>query len=166
MVKAGQVLWSDDGLALAELGTLTVYLMAQPLTMERLGPMRRQGEQQHARFGTHCAALTIAENSAITDMPRAVRHEAAKIVRDLATDVSATVLEGSGFKAIAGRAIITGVRMLSGKSANVKIFADVDSALEWLVPRVPAPDGVERVEAAAAAGLITRARAAIQRNAR
>ena len=164
MVETGRVLWSDDGLALAELGTLTVYLMAQPLTMQRLEPMRRQGEQQHARFGTRCAALTIAETGAIADMPREVRHEAAKIVRDLATDVSATVIEGSGFRAIAGRAIITGVRMLSGKSANVKIFADVDSALNWLAPRVPASDGVERVDVVAAAGLIARARAALKRH--
>jgi hypothetical protein len=160
---AGRVVWSDDGLALAEIGAPTVYVVAQPLTMQRLEPMRQAGERQHARFGSKCASLTVIETGAIADMPTDLRKEAAKIVRELATEVQTTVLEGSGFKAIAGRAIMTGVRLMSGRRASGKIFADVDSALAWLVPRVPAVDSTQRVDAPAAAALIARARAAIKR---
>jgi hypothetical protein len=163
MSDSGRVVWSDDGLALAEIGALTVYVMSKPLTMQRLEPMRQAGERQHARFGSKCASLTVVESGAIAEMPKELREEAAKIVRELATDVQTTVLEGSGFKAIAGRAIMTGVRLMSGRRANEKIFADVDSALAWLVPLVPAVDPTQRVDAPAAAALIARARAAIKR---
>jgi hypothetical protein len=137
MEGSGRVLWSDDGLAVAELGTLSLFLIAQPLTIPRLQQMRRLGEDHNARFGSHRASLSIGEPSAIMDMPKPVREQASLMLRELSSEFSACVLEGGGFKATAGRAIITGLWIMSGRVRSNRVFTDLDAAAAWLVPRIP-----------------------------
>jgi hypothetical protein len=164
MDGSGRVVWSDNGLAVAELGTLSLFLIAQPLTLPRLQQMRRIGEDHHARFGSHRASLSIGEPSAIMDMPKPVREQASLMVRDLSSEISAAVLEGGGFKAVAGRAIITGLWLMAGRAGSNKVFTDLDTATAWLAPRIPpAGDGEAPISIATLDKLVESARAAIKR---
>jgi hypothetical protein len=94
-----------------------------------------------------------------------VREQASVMLRELASEFSASVLEGGGFKAIAGRAIITGLWLMSGRNSSNKVFTDLDAAAAWLVPRIPrAGDGADAVSAATILRLVEDARVAIKRD--
>jgi hypothetical protein len=162
MAEAGRVAFSDDGMAMAELGTLSLYVIAKPLTLERVLKMRTLGDEHNARFGASRASMTVAEPAAVHDMPKEIREAAAKIVRELPVVIKATVIEGGGFRAVAARAIVTGVHLLSRRGGQDRIFGDVDTAMDWLVPRLPAAPGVS-VDIPALAELIARARGAVRR---
>jgi hypothetical protein len=157
----GRIFWHDDGVAIADLGCVAVVVVAQPITLPRLGEMWRHGEEHVKLFGKERIGYTVVESNAVADVSKEVRNEMSRMVREMPATVSATVIEGGGFKAIAGRAIVTGLMLVAGRNTKHKIFADTTQAMSWLAPQLPV--GNERVDPIELGKLVDRARAAILR---
>jgi hypothetical protein len=164
MADGGRIFWHDDGVAIADIGCVAVVVVALPITMARLREMWRHGEEHSKLFGKERIGYTVVEPNAVADVSKEVRNEMSRMVRELPATMSATVIEGGGFKAIAGRAIVTGLMLVAGRNANHKIFGDTTQAISWLAPQLPV--GNERVDAVGLNKLVERARATIERPAR
>jgi hypothetical protein len=164
MANEGRIFWRDDGIAIGDMGCVVVVVVAEPITMQRLREMWRHGEEHIKEFGKGRIGYTVVEPKAVADVSKEVRNEMSRMVRELPASVSATVIEGGGFRAIAGRAIVTGLMLVARRNANHKIFPDTTQAMSWLAPQLPV--GSQGVDPVGINELVERARAAIQRPAR
>jgi hypothetical protein len=154
------VLWADAGAAMAQHQNLTVLVVRQAMTLERLELLRRTTEDVVKTYGTRRARLTVVEAAAVTDVSKEVRDASAGLLRAFPAHSTATVVEGGGFRAIAGRSIMAGLTLISGQRSNNRIFGDATEAAHWIAGRLPKPDGARPLLPHDASALIAMARAA------
>lgn len=159
MARATHV-FSDDGLAVSALDNVTILVFARESSRMRLRTIRRHCEAHAARHGDRTAAITVVEPAAMS-APDEVREESANLTRDYPCVATATVLEGSGFKVVAARAVMTGIFLLARKTGN-KLFSTVPEATEW-VSRTMAGAQLRVSSAADLAAAVEETRRAIKR---
>lgn len=157
MSGGARILWSDDGAGMAQIERLSIFLFRQVINMERIGHIRRNSEVIFRRYGTERGTLTVVEGAAVADVSKEIRAASADMMRDFPSLYTATVIEGRGFRAVAGRAIVAGMSLLAGHRAKQKMFDDVAEAAGWLVPLVPAGD--EPIDVAATVAVVDSLRA-------
>ncbi len=137
-----EVMWTHGGAAMGLRHNLTIFVLRDPLTLEHVRRLRRATGPVFARFADKRATLIVVEPSAVADVAKEVREAAADQIRSFPTTVAATVIEGTGFRAVAGRAIVAGILLLSQSRSTTKVFDGVDDAARWMAVRVPVPQGV------------------------
>lgn len=121
---AGEVFWSDDGMAIGWLGAAFVTVLRRPMELRHTKEMRRAA----VRFNelvTISSSLTVLELGAFRNVSDEVRREIADIMKLYPTLGTATVVEGTGFKAATGRTIMAGIYLLSRPPYPQKIFDSV-----------------------------------------
>ncbi len=96
--------------------------------------MRRVAELfRAADIPEHVGMLTIIDENATMPDSNARRHGAEFLARNGDRIVaSAVVHEGSGFKAAAVRAVVTGLSLLARQSFPHRVFPAVQPAAKWL----------------------------------
>jgi hypothetical protein len=128
-----RILVVAEGTALARMGKMTVCIMRQPPTVRAISLIRKETMKLRAEAPDGWMAFSIVEAGAIGNIPDEVRQATTALMRDYAATVSVTVIEGSTFKAIAARAIMSGLHALS-RSRNVqKYFAETRAAVDWML---------------------------------
>jgi hypothetical protein len=156
----GIVTFSDEGGAYAERGNVTAFVVRREMTMPRLRRLRREAERVHARYGAERVSITVIEPTAISDVQKEVREESADLVRTFPSVLMVTIVEGGGLRAVAARAILSGMTLIA-KGRAAKIFDDVVTAMTWIEPRVPPVAGVKPPSARELVELVAEARRAI-----
>jgi hypothetical protein len=68
-----------------------------------------------------------------------VRHYLEGMLERLPIRSLAYLVEGTGFKSAAVRAILVGLGLLHRKGYPTKVFVELDSALAWLLPGATLP---------------------------
>jgi len=125
----------DRGLALATTGNAFISVWREPSTLERLQQVRRVEQELVDRCKDGIIVLTV-----LTDSSAATRagepEEASKLAKHFAptTRAHAYVIEGTGFRAAALRAVIAGVNALFRPGHPTRVFDGADQAIRWLVP--------------------------------
>jgi hypothetical protein len=163
MSDGTRLLFSDDVIAVTQHDRLTLWVLAKPITVTHLEQLSKFSAENFERWGRDRATFTVGEGPSITEVSKETRQAAGKMLRQYKANTSATVLEGGGFKAVAGRAIITGMMMIAGGGNSHKIFSDLQKAVDWMAPRVPSSGGGEGVDPDELYHLIERTRAAVKR---
>jgi hypothetical protein len=154
------VCFADDGVALATHGRVAACVFRAPLTLERLRRLRLESEPIQLRFGIERVNLTVVEPSAVGSLPDDVRKESAALMREFPATMTATVLEGAGFRIAAARAILSGLTLLAGERQRRRMFESVADAAAWVEERNVA--GTPEMTAGAVATLVQRARSALK----
>jgi hypothetical protein len=152
------VWYADAGCAVATRGNLFVNVMREAQTLERLREVRRHIERHVAAWGEHTISISVLEPGATAQAPREVRDETAAITRDYRSIAAAIVIEGSGFRAAAVRAVVAAIYLVSRSPYPHRIVESVDDGARWLRQmaeraghaRVGAVEIVEAVAAARA----------------
>jgi hypothetical protein len=107
--------------------------------MERLQMVRRQQLRLLGRFPGGIASLTVIEQRVFLDPIGAKeRAEAAAIAKEMAphTRAIAYVVEGSGFRTVTTRMILTGVNMVARPEHPVKVFDNPVAGAEWIATQL------------------------------
>jgi hypothetical protein len=122
--------FSDAGATFANAANMSVFVFRAPMTVALLRALRQEVARLHQQYGGERASITIIESGAMVSPDDTVRTEAAALQRDFSSALDATVLEGSGFRAAAVRAVMSGLLLLSGRSSMRRTYASLDAALE------------------------------------
>jgi hypothetical protein len=135
----------DGGFALATAGSVFINVWREPSTLAQLELLR----EHEAALVEHEAAgvimvLTVLLPSAFTLGTRE-RKEVDALARQFApsTRAHAYVIEGSGFRTAAVRALVAGINLITRTGGLTKVFEDTVHAAEWL-EAVAAPEQVVR----------------------
>jgi hypothetical protein len=143
---------SDRGLALATAGDAFISVWREPSTLARLERLRQIEQALVDRCKGGIVVLTVMiDSSAAT---KAGEPEAAsKLAKHFAptTRAHAYVIEGSGFRAAALRAVIAGVNAISRPGHPTRVFDRATDAIEWLAPYGQAIDAATLTAALAEA---------------
>jgi hypothetical protein len=148
--------FSENGLAFATYANVGVVVIRQPLSIAKVRRLRQEVEQLHQQFGHARTMLTIVESAAVASPDNELRSEFAAIARELPAAQNVIVLEGSGFRMAAARAIMNAMALLSGNASKQHTFVSVEPALEAIVEHGRVP-GLTHEDLAA---VVTTARAA------
>lgn len=125
----------DRGLALATVGNAFISVWKEPSTLERLERVRRVEQALVDRCADGIVVLTVMTDSSAAT--KAGEPEAAsKLAKHFAptTRAHAYVIEGSGFRAAALRAVIAGVNAISRPGHPTRVFDAASEAIRWLAP--------------------------------
>lgn len=116
-----------------------VVTVSVEITMSGIDAITRAMARLQRRFGTVCA-FSITDRQSSGGIDPACRQGLIELSRKYTHILSgtATVLEGSGFRATALRSLVTAVHLASASSHPAKVFASVQPALEWLASTQPA----------------------------
>jgi hypothetical protein len=150
------VLARDPGFALAQCRHAFVSVWTQPSTIDSLSAVRQCEESLAREAPDGLVVLTVMTGTAFAIGTRE-REEAQRLAQrfDKTTQAAAYVIEGSGFRAAAMRAVLAGLQLLARTSHPVRVFSDVPTAVEWLGGRARPPiapdDLADTVEQARAA---------------
>jgi len=116
------------GYSFAIYDTLFVQLWHATATLEGVRQMKRLISEA-PKFD---AMLVIVDD--FTAMPSdGVREEIVRISRALGSVFSIVIYDGTGFKAAALRALITGILAVAGKRSMMGVFTSLAEAHEWAV---------------------------------
>jgi hypothetical protein len=124
------ICFSDSGFTLATCANVCVAVVRRPLTVEKTRRLRQELEKLDRQFGQERIALSIVEPEAVASPDPQLRSEYIAIGRDFPVAQNVIVLEGTGFRIAAGRAIMNGLAFLSGKGARQQTFVSVEPALD------------------------------------
>jgi hypothetical protein len=123
----------EEGAAFARLGKMTICLMRRPPTVRLIHLLRRETVKLHATAPVGWVGFSIIEVGAITNVADDVRQASTALMRDLPATLSISVVEGSGFKSVAVRAIMIGMHLISRSPHLQKIFGDATTAVDWMM---------------------------------
>jgi hypothetical protein len=129
-----RIIFAEPGLTLAVSGNVSVSVVRAPLTLERVGRLRREGElllQQQGGRGR--VSITIVEPPAMVSPDEELRAACAALERDLPVEFAANVLEGGGFRTAAVRAIMSGFAFATGKATSRGTYGSVAAAIDGVV---------------------------------
>ncbi|HZS41711.1 MAG TPA: hypothetical protein VFF06_33000 [Polyangia bacterium] len=161
-VPAANVWFADTGCAIATRGNLFVNVMREAQTLERLREVRRHIERHVAAWGTNTISISVLEPGATAAAPKEVRDETAAITRDYGSIAAAIVIEGSGFRAAAVRAVVAAIYLVSHSPYPHKIVESVDDGARWL-RQMAERAGQARVGALEIVDAVAAARAELRR---
>src|SRR5262245_38658128 len=99
------ILFCDEGMVHARSGVLSIVVARQPFTLARMRRLRESTARLSAEIGEGRLGIVVLEATSIADMPREVRQEGSGLMMDSPSVSTAVVIEGGGFRAVAGRAI-------------------------------------------------------------
>lgn len=125
--------FSEDGLAFATCANAGAAVIRQPLSVAKVRRLRQEIEQLHQQFGHERIMLTIVESTAVASPDHDLRAEFTAIARELPAAQNITVLEGSGFRMAAARAIMNAMALVSGQRSKQHTFVSVEPALDSIV---------------------------------
>jgi hypothetical protein len=148
-MERGQVLVSDDGLALAAWRNVFVNVWRLEATLARLELVRREQRRLIERFPDGVANLTVIEPRVFSKpIGSTEREQAAAIAKEMAphTRAMAYVVEGTGFRTATARMVLAGVNMVSRAAYPMKVFDTVTDGARWVVTTLggaaPEADGL------------------------
>jgi hypothetical protein len=126
---------STDVVACAGPCVITVTV---EITMSGLDAIARGLARLQRRYASVCA-FSITDRQSSGGIAPECRQGLIDLTRKYTRVLSgtATVLEGSGFRATALRSLVTAVHLASSSSHPAKVFASVQPALEWLASTQP-----------------------------
>jgi hypothetical protein len=127
------LLWKDDGIAVANIGSVSISVLRQPATGARLKRLRGDLKQLGDAHPGKAASITIIERHALSAATEEVRSESALLMRESVVFAAAIVLEGKGFRQATTRALLAGLVLLSRPRHAQKIFEGADVASDWIV---------------------------------
>jgi hypothetical protein len=156
-----RILFVAEGAALARFGKMTLCIMRTAPSLRVVKMLRSETMKLRAEAPDGWLAFSVVEATAISNIPEEVRAATAELMRDYAATVSVTVIEGSTFKSIAARAIMSGLHTLSRSRNLQKYFADARVAVDWMLAnaaRLGAPQDDVTAEAVHLAIAETRAK--------
>jgi hypothetical protein len=109
------------------------------ITMPGVDAIGRTMARLQRRYGTICA-FSITDRQSSGGIDPACRQGLIELSRKHTHALSgtATVLEGSGFRATALRSLVTAIHLASSSTHPAKVFASVQAGLEWLATTQPA----------------------------
>ena len=147
----------DAGFAIATAGNVFISVWRDPGTLPQLARVRECQQQLVDRSPGGIAVLTVLLDGSF-HVGAEEREEAERIARRFAptTRAHAYVIEGSGFRTAATRAIIAGIQLITRSGHPVKIFSAVADGVSWLVPQAG-----QAIDAARVTGLVAEARASL-----
>jgi len=152
--------FADERVGLALAGTVFVNVLRRSLTMKQMAEVRRVVAKQQARGEASArGAITVLELSALDSIDEEARRDSARLMSEVRSAAAATVVEGRGFRAVAGRAIISGLYLVSRPPYQHRVFSDAEEGARWmgaLVAGKPAAPTAKEISEA-----IAEARAAI-----
>ncbi|WP_394829254.1 hypothetical protein [Pendulispora albinea] len=129
----GQILYVDDGLAVAQLGRLCVVIWRGDVTHARF-ERQKAGLAHIARSQPEGVGfLCIIEPSA-KPPDETLRRASIEMVVGQGNHLrcTAAVIEGEGFKAAITRSVLSGMLLLFSRKVEAAFFSDVTSALKWM----------------------------------
>jgi hypothetical protein len=156
------VVFADEGCAIATCGNVFVNVMREAQTLPRLRELRRHIVRHVAVWGANTISISVLEPGATANTPKEVRDETAAITRDYQSIAAAIVIEGSGFRAAALRAVVAAIYLVSHSPYPHKIVETVFDGARWLVEQAGRA-GQRHVSAADIAAAVSVARAALVR---
>jgi hypothetical protein len=127
------VLAHDQGYAIATCGNVFISVWKEPSTLDRLDHVRACEQKLVDQSPGGIVVLTVLMDTSFK-VDSNVRDKAAGIARQFAavTRAHAYVIEGSGFRTAAMRAVIAGINTFVRTGHPVKVFSDQASAVGWL----------------------------------
>jgi hypothetical protein len=132
--------FSENGLVFATYANVGVVVIRQPLSIAKVRRLRQEVEQLQQQFGHDRIMLTIVESAAVASPDNALRSEFSALARELPAALNIIVLEGSGFRMAAARAIMNAMALVSGNASKQHTFVSVEPALDSIVEHGRAPD--------------------------
>lgn len=131
----------------------------KPATLEMLRETRRQVQRHFRRCNNVSVALSVLEPGAAQSVPREVREEGAALTAEFKSLASATVIEGTGFRAAATRTAITTMYFLAKPPFPHKVFGDLSAGASWVleIGSQSAPLGATVEDVMRAVGVVRRA---------
>jgi hypothetical protein len=108
--------------------------------------MKAYANWQREVLGPDDEFVSLSLLLSVERIPDDVRDATAAYIEEFGrqTRMSATIIAVSGFAAAAGRAMLAGLYMISPAGFPRKVFADIDSARDWLAPRLDDASELER----------------------
>ncbi len=155
-----KVLYADAGTAVAVCGNVFVNVMREAQTLARLRELRRHIERHVQRWGADTLSISVLEPGATAETPKDVRDETAAITRDYPSIAAAIVIEGSGFRAAAIRAVLATIYLVSRSPYPHRIVDSVFAGARWLVEQATRRE-LAHVTAADIEAAVATARAAL-----
>jgi hypothetical protein len=116
-----------------------IITVSVEITMSGIDAIARGMARLQRRYATLCA-FSITDRQSSGGIDPECRQGLIELSRKHTHILSgtATVLEGTGFRATALRSLVTAIHMASSSSHPAKVFASVQSGLEWLASTQPA----------------------------
>jgi hypothetical protein len=152
--------YSDAICAVATHENVFITVHRQPSTMAQMREVRRLLVAFFARLTPGGSISLLEPSSLVINADKAVRDEMVVLARDFPSRCSAVVLEGSGFKAAAGRAMMSAIFLLSRPKYPYKITGAVGEAAGWVAKIAGEPLG-HPLDPRKLAGAVEEARRAI-----
>jgi hypothetical protein len=123
----------DGGFALATAGSVFINVWREPSTLAQLEVLREHEAALVEHERAAIMVLTVLLPSAFTLGTRE-RKEVDALAKQFApsTRAHAYVIEGSGFRTAAVRALVAGINLITRTGAATRVFDDVVHAAEWL----------------------------------
>lgn len=123
----------DPGYAIATFGNVFISVWKEPSTLERLDHVRVCEQDLVAQAPGGIVVLTVLLDTSFK-VDSNVRDKAAGIAREFAaaTRAHAYLIEGSGFRTAAMRAVIAGINTLVRTGHPVRVFGEQSAAVGWL----------------------------------
>ena len=145
------VLAHDHGYAIATSGNVFISVWKEPSTLERLDHVRACQQKLVDGAPDGIVVLTVLMDTSFK-VDSNVRDKAAGIARQFAaaTRAHAYVIEGSGFRTAAMRAVIAGINAFVRTGHPVRVFGDMPSAIGWLRTQAGAAFDVAQLDEAVA----------------
>jgi hypothetical protein len=124
----------DGGFALATAGSVFINVWREPSTMAQLELLREheQALVEHEAGGAIMVMTVLLPSSYMLGTRE--RKEVDSLARQFApsTRAHAYVIEGSGFRTAAVRALIAGINLITRTGQMTKVFEDAVHAAAWL----------------------------------
>jgi hypothetical protein len=141
-----ELLFADEGLALANLNGLFVNIARRPATMDDLAQVRQLISKHFEKY-PQTASIAVLEPNAAQSPSKEFREASAALTRDFKSLAVAIVIEGEGFRAATMRTLAAGLYLINRAGYPHKIVASVDDGTRWLMAKLsPNPFGVTAAE--------------------
>lgn len=128
--------YADEGCAFGALGSVLLTAMRRPPTGAQMRELRRHVAHHHREFGGKIRAFSLLERDAISiQVPSEVREETTSQMRDFPGLGTVVVVEGSGFRPAAMRALLSGIHLVLRPPYPFTICSTVDAGARWAAAR-------------------------------
>jgi hypothetical protein len=133
-----EVLWHGPTEVIAKSGDCLLVAISETLSATGVGAIRRGFEEiasEHARFGY----LSHVDGKVGASMDSRARKLMADVVGRHSPRIAAAAIavSGQGFRATVVRSVLTGIHLASRASHPLRVFANLDGALNWYDARFP-----------------------------
>jgi serine/threonine-protein kinase len=124
--------FADSELALVRCGRVFITVLRRPLTLRGVEHMRRESRLLFGDDASRFFTLSILEARSATTVSPEVRTASEKFAREFTLGGAAIVIEGSGFRSAATRAVVAGIYLVSRAGYRHKVFDRPLEGARWL----------------------------------